>query len=232
MRLHFRFIGMVVRFCVCISILVLWLSLTGCGALTSVGSDDVRIPHLENIAVLPVDKAVLTPKDTDCTITDNVSTTGEELPAGARGTVTALIASEVAGDARFKVVQEKQCISFLNAMLSVDVKASQLKLIQNFGMELGADAVLYTKLLRYRERIGSNYSVQTPASVAFSMVLIRVSDGAVLWRYGYDETQQPLSENLFKAGFYRETGMRWLTAAELAGYGVKKAIRDLKAHLD
>lgn len=206
--------------------------IVGCSGLTSVSSDDVRIPHLENIAVLPVDKASLSGKDTDCTITDSTAAVAEELPAGARAVVTGLIANGVSGDPRFKVVQERQCVSFLNAMLSVDVKASQLKLIQNFGAELGADAVLYTKLLRYRERVGSNYSVQTPASVAFSMVLIRVSDGAVLWRHGYDETQQPLSENLFKAGFYRETGMRWLTAAELADYGIKKALLDLKMHLD
>lgn len=204
----------------------------GCSGLTSVSSDDVRIPHFDNIAVLPVDKAAITGRDMDCTITDTTAAVAEELPAGARAAVTALIAKELGDDARFKVVQERQCVSFLNAMLSVDIKASQLKLIQNFGAELGADAVLYTKLLRYRERVGSNYSVQTPASVAFSMVLIRVSDGAVLWRHGYDETQQPLSENLFKAGFYRETGMRWLTAAELAEYGVKKALLDLKKHLD
>ncbi|MEZ0327970.1 MAG: hypothetical protein ABWK15_00095 [Dissulfuribacterales bacterium] len=212
--------------------LLLSLAMSGCSGLTSVGTDDMRIPHLENIAVLPVDKAALTGRETDCTITDNVSVAAEELPAGARSAVTALIANAVDGDARFKVVQERQCVSFLNAMLSVDVKASQLKLIQNFGAELGADAVLYTKLLRYRERVGSNYSVQKPASVAFSMALIRVSDGAVLWRNGYDETQQPLSENLFKAGFYKETGMHWLTAAELAEYGVKKALLDLKKHLD
>lgn len=228
---HFSFVHLF-RLCVSVVILALLSVITGCSGLMSSGSDDVRIPHLENIAVLPVDKAALTGRDTDCTITDNVSVPAEELPSGARAAVTSLIANAVSGDARFKVVQERQCVSFLNAMLSVDVKASQLKLIQNFGAELGADAVLYTKLLRYRERVGSNYSVQTPASVAFSMVLIRVSDGAVLWRHGYDETQQPLSENLFKAGFYRETGMRWLTAAELAEYGVKKAVLDLKRHLD
>lgn len=231
MSSYFRSMRMV-RLSISVFLLVLVAIITGCSGLMSVGSDDVRIPHLENIAVLPVDKAALTGRDTDCTITDNVSPAAEELPAGARSAVTALIANAVGGDARFRVVQERQCVSFLNAMLSVDVKASQLKLIQNFGAELGADAVLYTKLLRYRERVGSNYSVQTPASVAFSMALIRVSDGAVLWRNGYDETQQPLSENLFKAGFYKETGMRWLTAAELAEYGVKKALLDLKKHLD
>ncbi len=222
----------ILRLCIFVSIVASFSVIVGCSGLTSVSSDDVSIPHLENIAVLPVDKASLSGRDTDCTITDNASAVAEELPAGARAEVTALIANGVSGDARFRVVQERQCVSFLNAMLSVDVKASQLKLIQNFGTELGADAVLYTKLLRYRERVGSNYSVQTPASVAFSMVLIRVSDGVVLWRYGYDETQQPLSENLFKAGFYRETGMRWLTAAELVEYGVKKAMLDLKKHLD
>ncbi|NIA08384.1 MAG: hypothetical protein GWP10_01075, partial [Nitrospiraceae bacterium] len=104
----------------------------------------------------------------------------------------------------------------------------QLHLIQAFGRELKADAVLYGKLFRYEDRIGKKYGVKRPASVAFTLYLISVKDGAVLWHTTFDETQQPLMENLFKAKLYKKSGMHWLTARELANYGLTEATNELK----
>jgi len=101
-------------------------------------------------------------------------------------------------------------------------------LIQAFGEELKVDAVLYSKLFRFEDRIGGEYSVKRPASVAFTLQIIRVSDGATLWRNTFDETQQALMENLLKAGLYRKTGLRWLTATQLADYGLSHAADELK----
>ncbi|MBW2097245.1 MAG: hypothetical protein JRG77_00265 [Deltaproteobacteria bacterium] len=116
----------------------------------------------------------------------------------------------------------------MNSMLAADIKASRLRLIQAFGKELKVDAVLYGKLFRFEDRIGGEYAVKSPASVGFTLQIIRVSDGAILWRNTFDETQQSLMENILKAGLYRKTGMRWLTAAELANYGINQAVGELK----
>ncbi len=34
-------------------------------------------------------------------------------------------------------------------------------------------------------------------------------------------------ENLLKAGMYKKTGLRWLTAAQLADYGLNQAVDEL-----
>jgi hypothetical protein len=100
-----------------------------------------------------------------------------------------------------------------------------------YGKELGADAVLYCKINRFRDRVGNDYSADIPASVAFTMSLVRVADGAVLWRYSFDETQQALTENLFSFSLYRSEGMKWLTASELMKYGLKRAVTDLVSRM-
>ena len=64
--------------------------------------------------------------------------------------------------------------------------------------------------------------------MTFTLQIIQVSDGAILWRNTFDETQQALTENLLKVGLYKKIGLRWLTATELANYGLNQAIDELK----
>ncbi|MGC9022459.1 MAG: hypothetical protein ACP5J5_05030, partial [Dissulfurimicrobium sp.] len=171
------------------------------------------LPNIKSIAVLPIDRAVTKPgqEKATCALSDTTFDTSN-VPPEASSKLTETLVSLLKDDPRFRPIPEGECIGFLNAFLKADIKASQLHLIQSFGRELGVEAVLYGKLYRFNERIGSSYSVQRPASVAFSLHLIRVSDGAVLWQYTFDETQQPLTENLLKANLYKESGLKWLTA--------------------
>ena len=43
-----------------------------------------------------------------------------------------------------------------------------------------------------------------------------------LWSGQFDETQQPLSENVLSASRYPGGGSRWLTAEELATWGARE----------
>jgi len=52
-----------------------------------------------------------------------------------------------------------------------------------------------------------------------------VSTGALLWSDSFSETQRSLSENLMVAKEFFEMGMRWLTADQLALYGVKELLK-------
>lgn len=211
---------------------LLYVLLSGCAGLTTSPKDDRLLPRLENIAVLPMDRAVTHPGQDrmTCALSDTVFDISETSPAQADA-MTLILFRLVEGDPRFHIVPEKQCIGFLNVFLQEDVKASQIKLIRAFGSELGADAVLYGKLFRFEERIGSRFSVERPASIAYTLHLIRVSDGAILWGAAFDETQRPLSENLFKISLYRKVGMRWLTAEEFAAYALNQNIEDLRKRL-
>ncbi len=97
-------------------------------------------------------------------------------------------------------------------------------LAQRLAPELTADSVLMGWVFRYRERVGSAWGVQQPASVAFVAVLIDGGTGTLLWRRKFDETQQPLSENVLNAASFIRRGGRWLTAKQLAADGVGRVL--------
>ncbi len=74
------------------------------------------------------------------------------------------------------------------------------------GRRHGADGVLVGFVYRYKERVGKAYGVESPASVAFDIHLIRVADGRTIWSAHFDETQQSLGDNLFKLGSFSLAG--------------------------
>lgn len=102
-----------------------------------------------------------------------------------------------------------------------------IEMIQDIGKAFGADAVLIGQAYRWQERVGTDYGVETPASVAFDISLVRPSDGAILWRSNYDKTQKSLFENLFDLDTYVKSGGRWLTARELAGFGLERLLAEM-----
>jgi hypothetical protein len=99
------------------------------------------------------------------------------------------------------------------------------EVLREMGNELGAEGVVAGYVYRYRERKGVSYTVEQPASVAFEIHLLRVSDGALVWRGSFDKTQSSLMENLLQfASFFRGKG-KWVTAEELTGEGVEQVLK-------
>ncbi len=86
---------------------------------------------------------------------------------------------------------------------------------------LKADAALIGLVSVYQERVGSRLGANPPATVGFEAKVV-AADGQVLWAGGYYERQRPMTEDLM--GFLQ----RWafVTAAELAEYGVNEVLRD------
>jgi hypothetical protein len=104
-------------------------------------------------------------------------------------------------------------------------RASMRNVAHEVGNELGAEGVVVGYLYRFREREGTSYTVQRAASVGFDIHLLRVSDGALVWRGHFDRTQASLMEDLLQiASFYRGKG-RWVTAGELAQEGVSQVLK-------
>ena len=212
--------------------IIVAMLLTGC-FWQSTGSVPKKLPPLRKIAVLPMDRASTKPASErpTCNIGGQSLYTSSYVTPEAAQKVTDILYSLILKDKRFKPVTQGQCMGLLNAILQRKVNPSELKILKAFGKDLDADAILYGKLYRFRERVGSEYAAKSPASVAFSLILVRVADGKVLWRYSFDETQQALTENLFNWRFYKSEGMRWVTAEELAAYGLKQAIEELEKAL-
>ena len=90
--------------------------------------------------------------------------------------------------------------------------------------EEGYACVLLGRVERYEERIGSDWSVNRPASVAFRLLLMETSTGRVVWKGSFDETQQPLSENLLTLKTFLRRKARWVTAEDLAQSGFDRLV--------
>jgi TolB-like protein len=99
--------------------------------------------------------------------------------------------------------------------------------LRKIGEMVYADAVIVGRMQRYRERVGDEWGAKSPASVAFVLDLIDVRRGDVIWSARFDETQKPLSENIFALWDISQRGIRWLSAEQLTQEGVKKAVGEL-----
>jgi hypothetical protein len=114
--------------------------------------------------------------------------------------------------------------SILSGMDSDKKMSSELDRYVRLGKQKGVDAVLVGHIFRYTERLGNRYSIQSPASVAFDLHLIRIRDEQIVWLGHFDETQQALTDNLLKANSFFKRGGTWITADELAFSGLEDVI--------
>jgi hypothetical protein len=165
-------------------------------------------------------------RETVCPVCRTVFQRGETQP-GAQNTLTRLLYQKMEAKGIFKILPLEKVegtLSHLEKRIFEErPKSSSIEL----GKELGSDFVSIGFVLRFEERIGSSVGVERPASVGFDIHLIRVKDGAEAWRGRMDETQRPLSENLFKIGSFFRRKAHWLTAEELASVGMDEALRRL-----
>ncbi|MGA3173081.1 MAG: hypothetical protein ABSE25_01490 [Syntrophorhabdales bacterium] len=95
--------------------------------------------------------------------------------------------------------------------------------------EDGEARYLDVLVYRFQERRGGNFSVERPASVGFHVHLFE--QGTLSKVFVFDETQQPLSENVLRFFTFLRRGAKWLTAGELAREGVRKAVDRLAEDL-
>jgi hypothetical protein len=92
----------------------------------------------------------------------------------------------------------------------------------------GVDALVFGRVRRSIERTGGPKGATRPAAVGLSIELRSVA-GALLWRGSYDERQQSLSDNPGGFSKARARGFRWLTAEELAEFGVEELVGEMSS---
>jgi hypothetical protein len=98
-------------------------------------------------------------------------------------------------------------------------------LAQKTGSALGANLVIFGSVWRFRERVGGALGVESPASVAFAVGLVDVSTGKLLWNAHFDKTQRALTEDIRDIKGFLTRGGKWLTADQLARYGVNEIFK-------
>ncbi len=198
--------------------------------LTLSWSLEAKTEMKPSLAILPffIERGEDPGRGAICPICKRVYSRGEILP-GSKNTLTRLLQQKMEAIGTFKVLPIEK---MEEALSHWDKKQFEEKLIPSsiqLGKELNADLIIVGFLFRFEERIGSSIGAEKPASVGFDIHLFRLRDGIEVWRGRFDETQRPLSENLFKIGSFFRRKASWLTAEELASVGVDEMLKRLPA---
>lgn len=202
-------------------LLLLFFSCTfGAGNLQSRQVGDLERRSIRRIAVLPAEAKPVAEKAPPPYTPAAGSAPKEE---GAEMVLSEHIYSTMTSFPRWQIVSERE----VREAASLVPKGSDAARAQKLGELVHADAVVGSKVLRYRERVGEEWGVKSPASVSFVIELWDVKQGDVIWSGRFDETQRALSENIFALPEFTQRGARWLKAEELAFEGIKKAVADL-----
>jgi ABC-type uncharacterized transport system auxiliary subunit len=177
----------------------------GCAAKKK--SPEVELYQLDSILVLPTDNISGTEND--------LNSPAQSLNEGALA-LSEIIADYLDGIAGIQFISPEQQDTLLT-----EYNQDRTTQALSIGKELHVDAVLTSRVNRYRQRTGQDYSVDTPASISFEYRLMLAETGQTLCSGVFDETQQSLTDNIlsFKKAFKR--GGKWITINDLAKEGVE-----------
>lgn len=175
------------------------------------------------LAVLPF----FVGKEASCPVCSTVFKRGEVLSHGAH-LMTRLLHQKIGAIETFTLLPLEKGEEALSLLEGRESLSSLIEL----GREMRADFIFVGFLFRFEERVGSSMGVERPASLAFDLHLFRTKDSKEVWRGRMDETQRPLSENLFQIGSFLRRKARWLTAEELASVGLDEVLGRLPKRKD
>jgi hypothetical protein len=119
-----------------------------------------------------------------------------------------------------KVITLEESVEVYDRIPRDDTKDTPRSLAKKLGDALNADLIIVGNVWKYRDRVGGSRAISEPASVAFALYIIEVDSGKLLWKEVFSETQRPLSENTLRARSFFERGSKWLSANELASFGI------------
>jgi hypothetical protein len=122
--------------------------------------------------------------------------------------------------AGYEVIDRDKEETILSGPLSSGQGSRDKETFMRIGGILSAEAVMVGYIYRWRERRGSDYSADRPASTAFELCLIRSRDGEILWNGSFDKTQTALSENILEARIFFKGKGKWMTVEILADLGL------------
>lgn len=200
----------------------------GCQTPVYVTETAPELANFKTILVIPFKDMSRIPgnyMDTRCPVCGRVFVTGE-VTDNATDFLTTQTIALLEGYTQYRFVLEPQADTSLDHLYSANPTTNgPREAFVEKGRKNNTDVVLLGLIYRFKDRIGTGYSVESPASVAFGMHLIRVADGRTIWSAHFDETQKSLGENLFQLGTFLNRGGRWVTAEELATSGLEEIFK-------
>lgn len=185
---------------------------------------DVQVQAVRSIKTVRVRRiAVLPPIE--------AAAPGAAVAEGASDSVTAELQAKMALDAGWQIVPQSDTSDALAKMPPTNPADLEHNAIE-LGHNTGADAVLYGEIEDYKERVGTDYAAASPASVAFTLHLVDIKSGQIIWSAHFAKSQKALTENVFDVVAFVQNSGRWVRAHEIAAEGVDQAIEDLHNKLN
>jgi len=200
--------------------------LAGIFLIMAFSVDQVEAADPYSVAVMPFIRGE-NPKSVDQTLNcpfADICSEDTNVPPGADHTLTLMlyhILSSRLGDRLMPMDKVDRVFETMKISYETDTPAT---FAQMLGKSLDVRYMVVGNAWRFKNRIGTAFSADQPASVAFSIYLIDVKKHELAWSATYDETQQSLTENLLNIFNFFKQGAKWLTADELAEYGMKKIL--------
>lgn len=204
MNISFRQLGL-------LSVGLMMLIITSC-SMTG-GNQAVQAPlePVSCIVVLPAGTSV----DRDNKIGYEEA---RSLEKGAAFTTTVLHDS-LADNPKVRFVDEVQ----LSGLVS-EISGGITGTVAEVGRKLNCEAVLITEVQRFKDRQGTDYSVDSPASASVRMVLRQAEQGRVLWSADFRETQKSFFENILSYDKMQGRGFKWISVEQLVEQGVSEKL--------
>jgi hypothetical protein len=141
-----------------------------------------------------------------------------DLEKGAKF-ATMVMAGALADNPKVRVLTSSQ-VSNLVSEISGGISGT----VAAIGKKLNCDAVLTTTVARFKQREGSEYASEAPASARFSMILRHAVTGAVLWSADFKETQESFLSNILSFDKAQNRGFKWVTVEELMEQGIEERL--------
>ena len=171
-------------------------------------ADPQNLPaQVSSIAVMP---PIATPES------DSASPKVQQELAVGKDALRGALTDYFAGHRRVRLLTEDEV-----AANAPSLTANRLEQALTAGKAVHAEAIMLINLDRYHQRQGSDYAVQSPASVAFEYRLLLTASGQTLCAGSFDETQRSATHNLLAFKTVAKRGFKWIPAADLLREGLQ-----------
>jgi TolB-like protein len=194
-------------------------------ALPFVGDDaGLNVHAVRSIKQVIIHKIAVMP------LIDSPDQVDKSLPPDSAESVTAQLYAQATVVGGWQVVPEDDvgdAMQQLPPTTSANMDANALAL----GKAVAADGVLYGTVNKFRERVGFEYSAQTPAAVAFTLNFVDEHSGQIVWTAKYAREQKALTENVFDLPNFIANKGRWVRAHDIAQEGVNASLANLFSKL-
>lgn len=212
--------------------LMLALNPDGCGAQSQASQNRLSDLAVAKIALMPFligqlespNAPIAKPLSQPLT---QLVVENRELPEETDRVMTRIVNAELKLRIEERLIQPDRVADAYRTLLTDPALDTPRKRAVRLGEAVDAEIVMVGTVWQYREKGALVDMPDSAASVGFALYLIDVETGVRFWRGAFDETQQALTDDVVDGFKQLGMGLRWLSAEELARYGVKSVLKKL-----